>query len=76
VIAGSSEARAMAATIRALADADVLPSPLDVEAPIPPVSRARVRRVPGENLWLYYRLREDTLLVLFVLRTPPVPIAP
>jgi hypothetical protein len=61
-------------TERALASAEVLPGPLDYETLIPPVARAWVRRVGGYNLWLYYRVREDVVYLLFVTSTPPVPI--
>ena len=64
----------MFATVRALAVAEVLPSPLDAEAAIPPVARAWVRRVPGANVWLWYRVRADVVIVLFATRSPPVPI--
>jgi hypothetical protein len=65
---------ALSATVRTLAEADALPSPLDAEAAIPPTSRAWVRRVPGCNLWVFYRATDDMLTVILVTRSPPVPI--
>jgi hypothetical protein len=47
---------------------------LDYETLIPPVQRAWIRRVPGHNLWLFYRVREDVIFLLLVTRTPPVPL--
>ena len=70
----SSQSAAIIATVRALASAEILPSPLDYEARLPPVQRAWVRRVASHNLWLYYRVREDVVHLLVVTRAPPVPI--
>ena len=50
-----------------------IPQP-DYETLIPPVHTAWCRRVPGQNLWLFYRVREDVVYLLFVTRSPPVPV--
>ena len=65
----------MAAVLRALATAEALPGPGDVEAGIPPVARAFTRRVHGENLWVWYDDRGAFVLVLLVSREPPIPLA-
>jgi hypothetical protein len=52
-----------------------LPSPGDYEVPIPPVFRAWCRRITGHNVWLFYRTNAEAVFVLFVTRTPPVPLA-
>lgn len=65
---------AIRATVHALTTAELLPGPLDYETLIPPVQRAWVRRVPGHNLWLFYRVREDVVYLLLVTREPPVPV--
>ena len=57
---GSRTSKALGATIAALARATFLPRQLDYEAAIPPVSRAFVRRVPDENLWIWYRFDAST----------------
>ncbi|MFW5921325.1 MAG: hypothetical protein ACOCUS_05745 [Polyangiales bacterium] len=58
--------------MRALAEAEDLPSPDDYQALIPPVRRAWVRRVPGEPLWLYYRVSPDgEVVVVGVARAVP-----
>jgi Txe/YoeB family toxin of Txe-Axe toxin-antitoxin module len=67
--------QAIKAAERALASAELLPGPLDYETLVPPVQRAWVRRIPGHNLWLFYRVREDVVYLLFVTRDPPVPVA-
>jgi hypothetical protein len=64
----------LAATVRALASSAALPGPLDYEVAIPPVQWAWCRRVAGCNLWLFYRAKEDVVHVLFVTRSPPVPV--
>lgn len=51
---GSPQYRALFATIRAVANADVLPGPADFETTFAP-GRAFVRRVQGQNLWILYR---------------------
>src|SRR5690606_798952 len=61
VVRGSSASMAVGRVVQALGRADVLPGPGDYEAAIPPTSRAWVRRVPGENLWLFYRATEEAV---------------
>lgn len=74
VVAGSPEARRLGATIRAICEAGELPGPQDQDVPIPPIAKAYVRRVPGMNLWLYYDLRGEEVVILWVRQAPPVPI--
>lgn len=73
---GSPVAQALGATIAALSEAATLPGLGDVEAMIPPTASAFVRRVPGHNLWVWYRVPSSgELLVLNLTKTPPVPIS-
>jgi hypothetical protein len=65
---------ALAAMVRSLATAEVLPGPFDYQVAIPPVQTAWCRRVPGYNVWLFYRVREDVLYLLHVVSSPPVPL--
>ena len=59
--------------VRGLADATELPGPQDYESTVKPVGRAWVRRVPDRNLWVWYRVNDDELIVLTVTTEPPVP---
>jgi hypothetical protein len=43
-------------------------------ASLPPTSRAFVRRVPGRNLWIWYRATAHELVCVTITRSPPVPI--
>jgi len=61
------------ATLSALAESSGLPGLLDVEAAIPPTSRALVRRVAGRNLWIWHRVVDDEIVTLRVTKTPPMP---
>ena len=70
---GSDASAAIGATLSALAEAAELPGLLDVEAAIPPTHRALVRRVPGRNLWLWFRVDGDEIVALRVTVVPPVP---
>jgi hypothetical protein len=58
----------------ALAMAEVLPGPGDTRALIPPTGAAFVRRVPGRNLWVWYRAEGDTLYLAHLSSDPPVPV--
>jgi hypothetical protein len=71
---GSRRGKAIGAVIRALCEAERLPAPGDTEAMIPPTGRGFVRRVPGENLWVWYRPRADHLTILCVTSAPPVAV--
>ena len=71
--AGTQGARALARTIVAL-QAATLPGLADYEAAIPPTSRAWVRRIGGENLWLWYRASDAELVVVTLTKSPPVPL--
>jgi hypothetical protein len=71
---GSEARRALVAAMRALADADELPTAADVPGLIPPTNRAHVRRVRGHNLWLWWKTKGDELTFLFVTTSPPVPV--
>ena len=74
ILPGTPATRALAREVRALVNADVLPAPLDYEAAIPPTSKAWVRRVSGENMWIFYAWDANHVVLLTVMRTPPVPI--
>ena len=71
---GSDASEAVGATLSALAESSALPGLLDVEAAIPPTSRALVRRVAGRNLWIWYRVDEEEIVTLRVTKTPPMPM--
>jgi hypothetical protein len=73
-VPGSPEAKRLAATIRAICAEAVLPSPGDQDVPIPPTAKAYVRRVPGMNLWLYFDVVAQGIVLLWVRRSPPVPL--
>jgi hypothetical protein len=64
----------VARTIAALLEAEELPGPGDVVAAIPPTGMALVRRVPGRNLWLWYRVEGDVVLLRHISSEPPVPV--
>jgi len=70
----TAAAKALARAIAAVAGYAALPSPLDTRAVIPPTGEAYVRRVTGQNLWIWYRF--DAQLVTFVTLTctPPPPV--
>ncbi len=76
MVAGTPASQALGATLAALSEAASLPGLGDVEAMIPPTAWAYVRRVPGHNLWVWYREGSSgELLVLNLTKIPPVPIA-
>jgi hypothetical protein len=70
---GSVCAVAVARTVRALADADELPGKSDFEATVRRIGRAWVRRVTRQNLWVWYRIRDEELVLVTVTNEPPVP---
>jgi hypothetical protein len=74
VVARTPATAAIKVTERAILSAAEIPGPLDYEVGIPPVHRAWCRRIPGHNLWLLYRVREDVVFLLFVLASPPIPL--
>jgi hypothetical protein len=74
IFPGSERGRAVARTIAALLEAEELPGPGDAVAAIPPTGTALVRRVQGRNLWLWYRVEGDTVLLRHVSSEPPVPV--
>ncbi len=63
---------AVGAVMRGLGSGADLPSPADTLAEFRP-GRAFVRRVPGQNLWVWYRFDADTVTVVSVTDQPPVP---
>jgi hypothetical protein len=73
-IQNTPRGRKVGATIAALSVAPVLPGPEDLEVPVPPTGRAYVRRVQGENLWLWYRATDEVLRVVTLTDQPPVPV--
>lgn len=64
----------LAATLRSLEAAEVLPGPLDGETMIPPVRRAWFRRVAGANLWVLYEARDGEVILLALVGWPPIPV--
>jgi hypothetical protein len=72
VLAGSPAYRAVTATIRALASAE-LPALADFETAFSP-GRAFVRRVGGHNLWVLYRFDDHNVFVMTARGHPPVPV--
>jgi hypothetical protein len=60
--------------IGALAEAEALPGPGDTLALLPPTGEAFVRRVPGRNLWIWYRAERDALYLAHLSSDPPVPL--
>ena len=69
---GSERARALAACLSSLASARTLPGAPDFEADFAP-GTAQVRRAGSSNLWVWYRFNDDTVTILSVTNTPPVP---
>jgi len=67
-------ATALAATLRSLEAAEVLPGPLDGETMIPPVRRAWFRRVAAANLWVLYDARDGEVILLALVGSPPIPV--
>ena len=74
ILPGSVRGRAVGQTIAALANAETLPGPGDTRALMPPTGEAFVRRVPGRNLWVWYRVDDAALYVAHVASDPPVPV--
>jgi hypothetical protein len=72
VPAGSPAYRAVSSTMRALASAE-LPGAGDFETHFAP-TKAHVRRVTGQNLWLLYRFDDDSVFIMTVRGQPPVPL--
>ena len=72
VLAGSPSYRAVSSTMRALASAQ-LPGPGDFEMHFAP-TKAHVRRVTGQNLWLVYRFDDDSVYIMTVRGQPPIPL--
>jgi hypothetical protein len=81
---GTPDARAIAATVRELAEASELPLPGDVEAILPvhatgiveqhtgrPLLTAFARRVAGRRLWVWYLPRPQHVVLLLVSSAPP-----
>jgi hypothetical protein len=66
-------ATAIRATIVALAR-EPLPGAQDAETLMPPVARYWFRRVPGQNLWLYFAFDDVELFVVNISARPPVPL--
>jgi Txe/YoeB family toxin of Txe-Axe toxin-antitoxin module len=64
---------AIRATLGALTR-DPLPGAQDAETLMPPVARYWFRRVPGQNLWVYFAFSETELIVVTLSPRPPVPI--
>jgi hypothetical protein len=65
---------AVARAVRALAASGDLPGKSDFEATVRPVGRAWVRRVAQRNLWIWYRIADDEVILVSVTTDPPVPV--
>jgi hypothetical protein len=62
----------VSAAIDTLAREEVLPGVHDVRSQFAP-GHAHVRRVPRNNLWIWYRFDADHVTLLAVRDEPPVP---
>jgi hypothetical protein len=71
-IPGTRLAAAVGRAVNVLS-ANTLPGPQDFQALIPPTHRAWVRRVPNENVWIWFRFDDRTLLLVTLTNLPPVP---
>lgn len=63
----------MAAAIRSLVQSEALPAQMDTVAAFG-AGRAFVRRMPRENLWIWYQVGNRHLELLAVKGEPPVPL--
>jgi hypothetical protein len=54
--------------------AEELPGPVDCQAMIPPTRTAWVRRVPGENIWLWFTFDDVAINVVTLTDSPPMPL--
>ncbi len=70
---GSSRGAALGRLVGQLAS-DALPAPQDYQAMIPPTRSAWVRRVPGENLWLWFVFDDIAVTLLTLTGSPPIPL--
>lgn len=67
--------QALASAIRLLWTTDDLPGPLDGRAIAPPRGVIHhVRHVTGANLWIYYRVDAERLLLAHLVDQPPYPV--
>lgn len=73
VTPGTVISKAIMRTVSSLASGD-LPTAADYEMMVPPVGRRWVRRVEGLNYWLTYRFDAETVTVVGLLTSPPVPL--
>lgn len=73
MVPGSARGRAVGKIIASLGTDDSLPGAGDVFALVPPTGSAFVRRVPGRNLWLWYTVSGDVVIVIALTADPPVP---
>lgn len=71
-IRSGARLRAVMTTVDALAASVSLPAALDARARFAP-SYAWVRRVVGENLWIWYRFDDANFDALVIKDQPPVP---
>jgi hypothetical protein len=75
---GTDASRAVARTLTALEQADLLPGPGDIYKFVPDPDDvaavhklAHVRRVTGHNLWLWYWPSDDEVRVVALTDEPP-----
>ena len=71
---GTVRGGAVGRNVAALLRAEDLPSALDTRARMPPTMEALVRRVAGQNVWLWYRVQGREIVLLTVTDEPPVPV--
>lgn len=65
----------LARAVVALGNAAELPGPADNESLIPPSAvRYWTRRVPNQNLWLWYRFTDGEVLLTTLTTESPVPL--
>jgi hypothetical protein len=65
--------RALNALLASMLAAE-LPGTQDAETLMPPTARYWFRRVPGQNLWLYFAFSETQLFAVSLTRQPPIPL--
>ena len=74
VAPGSPRGRAVGGVIAALMTEPSLPGREDIVALVPPTRTALVRRIPDQNLWLWYVEVGHEVWLLVLTSAPPVPV--
>ena len=73
-VAGTPAGQALASTLVSMQQ-ETLPGPLDAEAMMPPTAIYWFRRIPGQNLWLYFSWSNTELYAVSLTARPPVPLS-